>query len=376
MGVLASLARRPRAGAPGSAGSPSPRRSASATALAVVSAAVTAVTAESTLTTAVAALPAGERSVAVSSYGLPTPQRSQLDALVTSRLPRLGSGPLRRQLVFREIGDTRGNAVVLGATDDLRERRPAGVRAAARLLHPRRAARSCSSCPTGSHRGRDAAPHLARPGPRRRRRRHRPAGRPAAALRHLHPRPGRRCCSATASGRSARSPRCSRSARTIGWVGPLDLARVKARRRRGLGRRGHGRSPTSSRAAHPTSSASPLPPTCCASSTSARSRAPSGSACSARRAPCCCSAPPSSAAPRCAATTRPSPAPCAAAAPRRDCSRGLLAGEVPAPPWPGWWPAASLGRGGGRRRGRARGGLPVLATAGAAVLAALPARRS
>src|SRR3954454_15540932 len=91
-----------------------------ATALAVVSAAVTAVTAESTLTTAVAALPAGERSVVVSSYGLPTPQRvDELDALVAARLPQLGSGPLRRQLVHREVGDTHGNSVVVAAPDDL-----------------------------------------------------------------------------------------------------------------------------------------------------------------------------------------------------------------------------------------------------------------
>jgi hypothetical protein len=91
-----------------------------ATALAVVSAAVTAVTAESTLTTAVAGLMPGERSVVVSSYGLPTPQRvDELDALVTSRLPRLGSGPLRRQLVHREISDSHGNGVVVAATDDL-----------------------------------------------------------------------------------------------------------------------------------------------------------------------------------------------------------------------------------------------------------------
>jgi hypothetical protein len=96
-----------------------------ATALAVVSAAVTAVTAESTLTTAVAALPAGERSVVVSSYGLPPPQRvDELDALVAGRLPQLGAGPLRRQLVHREVGDTHRNAVVVAATDDL----PATVR--------------------------------------------------------------------------------------------------------------------------------------------------------------------------------------------------------------------------------------------------------
>ncbi|HYY10059.1 MAG TPA: hypothetical protein VE781_03930, partial [Kineosporiaceae bacterium] len=102
-----------------------------ATALAVVSAAVTAVTAESTLTTAVAALPAGERSVVVSSYGLPTPERvDQLDALVTRRLPELGAGPVRRQLVHREIGDTHRNTVVVAATDDL----PGAVRLVAGRL--------------------------------------------------------------------------------------------------------------------------------------------------------------------------------------------------------------------------------------------------
>ena len=119
MGVLASLlaARARRAGV---------RRLAVAaalglaTALAVVSAAITAVTAESTLTTAVGALPPGERSVVVASYGLPTPQRvDELDALVRSRLPRLGAGPVRRVLVHREVSDSHRNVVVVAATDDL-----------------------------------------------------------------------------------------------------------------------------------------------------------------------------------------------------------------------------------------------------------------
>src|SRR3954468_15689620 len=90
------------------------------TALAVVSAAITAVTAEGALVAAVADLPPGERSVAVATYGLPDPQRvAGLDALVRRRLPELGSGPVHRQLLYRELGDTHHNTVVLGAADDL-----------------------------------------------------------------------------------------------------------------------------------------------------------------------------------------------------------------------------------------------------------------
>ncbi|HYJ75280.1 MAG TPA: hypothetical protein VEV65_06745 [Kineosporiaceae bacterium] len=90
------------------------------TALAVVSAAITAVTAEGALDAAVAGLPPGERSVTVATYGLPDPQRvAGLDALVRRRLPELGSGPVLRQLLYRELGDTHHNTVVLGAADDL-----------------------------------------------------------------------------------------------------------------------------------------------------------------------------------------------------------------------------------------------------------------
>jgi hypothetical protein len=90
------------------------------TALAVVSAAVTAVTAEGALDAAVAGLPAGERSVTVATFGLPTPpQVAQLDTLVRRELPRLGAGRLRRELLYRELGDTHRNTVVLGGVDDL-----------------------------------------------------------------------------------------------------------------------------------------------------------------------------------------------------------------------------------------------------------------
>jgi hypothetical protein len=90
------------------------------TALAVVSAAVTAVTAEGALDSAVSSLQPGERSVTVSTYGLPTSGRvAELDTLVRTALPRLGSGPVRRQLLYRELGDRRHSAVVLGAADGL-----------------------------------------------------------------------------------------------------------------------------------------------------------------------------------------------------------------------------------------------------------------
>ena len=49
--------------------------------------------------------------------------------------------------------------------------------------------------------------------------------------------------------------------------------------------------------------------------------------------------------------------------------RALLAGEVPVPPPPAWSPGAC--RGAAAAVVAARGGLPVLATAGAAVLTAL-----
>jgi hypothetical protein len=91
------------------------------TALAVVSAAVTAVTAEGVLDAAVAGLPAGERSVTVATFGLPPPaQVAQLDTLVRRELPRLGAGPVRRELLYRELSDTHRNTVVLGGVDDLR----------------------------------------------------------------------------------------------------------------------------------------------------------------------------------------------------------------------------------------------------------------
>ncbi|HVN12811.1 MAG TPA: hypothetical protein VMT69_12015 [Kineosporiaceae bacterium] len=90
------------------------------TALAVVSAAVTAVTADGALDAAVSGLPPGQRSVIVASFGLPTPRQvGQYDAIVSAGLRRLGSGPVRRQLLFRELGDTHHRVVVLGATDDL-----------------------------------------------------------------------------------------------------------------------------------------------------------------------------------------------------------------------------------------------------------------
>ena len=90
------------------------------TALAVVSAAVTAVTAEGALDAAVAGLPPGERSVTVATFGLPPPARSP------SSTPWYGaschgSAPARcaGELLYRELGDTHRNTVVLGGVDDL-----------------------------------------------------------------------------------------------------------------------------------------------------------------------------------------------------------------------------------------------------------------
>ena len=228
IGVLASLlaARGRRAGV---------RRVAVAaalglgTALAVVSAAVTAVTAESTLEAAVADLPAGARSVVVSTYGLPTAQRiGELDALVTAALPRLGAGPVRRQLVFREIGDTHHNAVVLSATD--------GLAGAVRLVSGRLPA-TCTParCEVVMLLPDRPAPGAAAPAP--------PSLDPALGVVVVGS--ARRADPLLLSGTFTPSPGAplligdgvrqvgalaslSAFSRTVGWVGPLDLARVKA----------------------------------------------------------------------------------------------------------------------------------------------------
>ena len=221
--------RRPRAPRGAAARSPSPRRSASRTALAVVSAAVTAVTAESTLDAAVAALPPGERSVVVSTYGLPTPQRvARARRAGPPRAARLGAGPVRRQLLYREIGDTHRNTVVARRAPTTWPApsgwSPGGCPPPARPP----GARSCSPCPTGRPGGRDAAAPDPRPCTRRRRRRLRAAHRPAAARRAPSPRPGAPLLLGDGVARGGRARGADTVRAHVGWVTPLDLARVKA----------------------------------------------------------------------------------------------------------------------------------------------------
>src|SRR5262245_4153825 len=95
------------------------------TALPVLVATVTALTAQAALQTGLAQLPAGDRSVVVSYNGfLDTAQAARLDAIVRRRLPALTARPLRRQMIFRPISDGRGGTFALGAADGL----PTGVR--------------------------------------------------------------------------------------------------------------------------------------------------------------------------------------------------------------------------------------------------------
>jgi hypothetical protein len=79
-----------------------------------------AVTADAALRHGVADLPVGDRTVVVSYNGLlDRPEAAALDRDVRSQLPRLASGPVRRQLIFRTMSDTAGGTFVLGATDGL-----------------------------------------------------------------------------------------------------------------------------------------------------------------------------------------------------------------------------------------------------------------
>lgn len=89
--------------------------------LPLVSATMSMATVNAAMEKAVTARPPGERSVIVSYNGLTSPQDlEQYDRTVRRLLPRLtGDQPIRRQLIFRQISDTRGGEYVLGARDDL-----------------------------------------------------------------------------------------------------------------------------------------------------------------------------------------------------------------------------------------------------------------
>ncbi|HEX2805505.1 MAG TPA: hypothetical protein VHN80_04990, partial [Kineosporiaceae bacterium] len=91
-----------------------------ATVLPVLTAAVTRTTASAALHRGVAQLAAGDRTVTVSYTGLPDPaELSGLDAVATGQLRQLGSGSIRRQLLFNELADTHGRTFRLAGTDQL-----------------------------------------------------------------------------------------------------------------------------------------------------------------------------------------------------------------------------------------------------------------
>lgn len=88
--------------------------------LPVLAAAFTATTADAALRRGLESRPAGERSVIVSYNRIPDAQDlAALDGVVRRLVPRLTAEPVRRQLVYRELADTRGGSLVLGAADDL-----------------------------------------------------------------------------------------------------------------------------------------------------------------------------------------------------------------------------------------------------------------
>ncbi len=92
--------------------------------LPVLTAALTQTTSDAALRRGLAALPPGERIVGVSfNGGLGTPaQAKQVERAVVSGLHRLASGPVRRQLQYRELSDGHGATFVLAAADDLGRR--------------------------------------------------------------------------------------------------------------------------------------------------------------------------------------------------------------------------------------------------------------
>lgn len=93
--------------------------------LPVLGAASATLTSQAALRQGLAALPAGERSVTVSYNGILDPaEAADADRQVRARLPQLTSAPVRRQLIYRPLADGSGGEFVLGAADGL----PSAVR--------------------------------------------------------------------------------------------------------------------------------------------------------------------------------------------------------------------------------------------------------
>lgn len=91
-----------------------------AVALPVVARASAGLVAGRTLVAALAALPAGERSLVVSYSGSQDPARQRAnDQLVRAQLARLTTAPVRREMLFGELSDGRGTTYRLGAADQL-----------------------------------------------------------------------------------------------------------------------------------------------------------------------------------------------------------------------------------------------------------------
>lgn len=88
--------------------------------LPVLAQAVAAVTADSALRHALAALSPGDAALTVSYNGLPDlAEQRTLDDAVRGNLPRLTAGRLRRELLYREASDGRGGSFSLAAADQL-----------------------------------------------------------------------------------------------------------------------------------------------------------------------------------------------------------------------------------------------------------------
>jgi hypothetical protein len=86
---------------------------------------VTRTTASAALYRGVAQLPPGGRTLSVSYSGLPdTAQLTAMDAAAAAQLGRLGSGPVRREMLFQTLADTHGTSFRLAGVDRL----PSAVR--------------------------------------------------------------------------------------------------------------------------------------------------------------------------------------------------------------------------------------------------------
>jgi hypothetical protein len=97
-----------------------------AAALPVVVSAVAAVTAGQSLATALAALPAGERSVILSGTSVvgydpvaDPAALARLDQRARAGLPRVADPPARRTVVFKEVSDGHGGSMQLAGVDGL-----------------------------------------------------------------------------------------------------------------------------------------------------------------------------------------------------------------------------------------------------------------